>query len=89
MLPAGRESVSKSQVASFQHESRFLGGSADLEIAEQERRRLCHLGYGTVENLLVVDRRPLEPTHLADVLECGSLDLLGWSCDRPVTQAFD
>ncbi len=67
----------------------FSGGSADLQIAEEERRRLCHIGYGTVENLLVVDRRPLEPTHLADVLEGGGLDLLGWSRDRPVTQAFD
>ncbi len=50
-----------------------------MQIAEEESRRLCHLGYGTVEHLLVVDRRPLEPTHLADVLEGSGFDLLRWS----------
>ena len=73
----------KSQVTS--RKLLFLGGSADLQIAEEERRRFCHIGYRTVENLLVVDRRPLEPTHLADVLEGGGFDLLRWSRDRPVT----
>ncbi len=57
----------------------FSGGSADLQIAQEERRCLCHIGYGTVEDLLVVYCRPLEPTHLADVLEGSGLDLLGWS----------
>ncbi len=73
------EKRAKSRVASLLAICDFSGGSADLQIAEEERRRLCHIGYGTVENLLVVDRRPLEPTHLADVLEGGGFDLLGWS----------